>query len=202
MNALKAEFFNTQVCEEWASSPYTDAERRKIDRMMRVAGISRGTRILEPGCGTGRLTDILSDVAGPSGQVVAVDTSSAMLDACMKRLKEPGKVHLVHGGIEDAIPGPSGFDVAVCHNVFPQFDDKALAAQKLAQTLTQTGRLVIFHFYESREVNNPRRKTHDIVRKDTLPTVGEFEAIFSDAGLAIEFLSDDSDGFLLSATFL
>ncbi len=49
-----------------------------------------GTRVLDAGCGPGRLTVPLAKTVGPAGEVVALDGQRGMLDKLEKRLREEG----------------------------------------------------------------------------------------------------------------
>jgi ubiquinone/menaquinone biosynthesis C-methylase UbiE len=199
LNASKAEFFDTQVHEEWACSPYDGSEIQRLSRMIEFAGVRRGMRVLEPGCGTGRLTELLADAVGPWGEVVAVDMSLGMADACCQRVNARPNVSVVPAALED-FPLESGhFDVALCHNVFPHFDDKPGAARKLAEALDRSGSLVIYHFLNSTQSNDPRRKVHPIVLNDLLPGRETIQEILRWAGLTIESFSDDHAGYFVKA---
>ncbi len=199
MNASKAEFFDTQVREEWACSPYDGSEIQRLSRMIESAGVRRGMRVLEPGCGTGRLTELLADAVGPWGEVVAVDMSLGMADACCKRVNARPNVSVVPAALEDFPLESEHFDVALCHNVFPHFDDKPGAVRKLAEALDGSGSLVIYHFLNSAESNDPRRKVHPIVLNDLLPGRETMEKILRSAGLTIESFSDDHAGYFVKA---
>ena len=49
-------------------------------RTLLDAGISPGMRVLEVGCGGGEVTELLADIVGPSGSVVAIDHNQKALD--------------------------------------------------------------------------------------------------------------------------
>lgn len=59
-------------------------------RLFSEAGIGEGMRVLELGCGPGEVTEVLSELVGPSGSVLAVDRSADMLAAAEKRIRERG----------------------------------------------------------------------------------------------------------------
>ena len=48
-------------------------------RFLGDAGIARGMRVLELGCGLGDLTKLVAEIIGPRGEIVTVDRSSIML---------------------------------------------------------------------------------------------------------------------------
>ncbi|MGC4115188.1 MAG: methyltransferase domain-containing protein [Myxococcales bacterium] len=57
-------------------------------RFLAEAGISRGMRAIEIGCGGGEVTQLLAELVGPSGAVVAVDCNLEFLAIARKRMEE------------------------------------------------------------------------------------------------------------------
>jgi len=199
MNVDKAEFFNSQADEPWASSEFSPSERLAIERMLSMAQLTEGMRVIEPGCGTGRLTSILADLVGPTGLVLASDISPKMIDAAFRRLGPRDHVALKHLAIESFRFDAESFDAVVCHNVFPHFDDKPATVNHLAAALRPAGRFIVFHFMNSAGINDLHRKAHPSVLNDLLPPENEMREIFRASGLHIEQLSDDGRGYFLAA---
>lgn len=73
MYKQKAEFFDTQVTASWAGDDYTVQEKERLNELSLMTGSLEKKNILEPGCGTGRLTEILAKKVGPKGQVLALE---------------------------------------------------------------------------------------------------------------------------------
>jgi len=65
------------------------------ERLFRAAGISAGMTVLELGCGPGEVSELLSEIVGPAGSVLAVDRSDKMLSTAKKRLEEAGKTNVL-----------------------------------------------------------------------------------------------------------
>src|SRR5262249_55970641 len=51
------------------------------------AGLQRGMRVADLGCGVGMVTALLSELVGPEGRVVGIDFSGAQLAEARERLK-------------------------------------------------------------------------------------------------------------------
>jgi demethylmenaquinone methyltransferase/2-methoxy-6-polyprenyl-1,4-benzoquinol methylase len=200
MNIAKAEFFDSQVDEPWASSAFGPGEMAKIERMLRQANLSEGMRVIEPGCGTGRLTTILAERVGPTGFVLALDISPKMICAARSGMALRDNASLRCAAIEDCPLDPEGFDVVVCHSVLPHFDNKLTAVAHMASALKKGGKFIVFHFMNSACVNDLHRKAHPTVMDDFLPTETKMREILEAAGLQVDLLSDDDSGYLLSAT--
>jgi demethylmenaquinone methyltransferase/2-methoxy-6-polyprenyl-1,4-benzoquinol methylase len=202
MNHAKATFFDSQVDEPWAGDPYTYAEVQRIHRVLALVGRRSGFRVLEPGCGTGRLTEILADGAGPDGFVLAADISEKMVDAARRRLGLRTNAQIQLGGIEDLHLEHSSFDLVLCHQVFPHFDDKPAALRRFAAWLKPMGQLAILHFINSARINDLHRKTDDSVRQDMIPEREEMSRMLKQAGFAQTVFEDDERGYLLVARLL
>lgn len=200
MNQAKAEFFDSQVHEPWASSAFGPDETAKIGRMLEHARIGAGMRVLEPGCGTGRLTATLADLVGPEGHVLALDISSGMIESAHRRLGTRDNVTLERSAIETYAFDPESFDVVVCHNTFPHFDDKPVAVGVLVAALKNGGRFIVFHFMNSAWINDLHRKADASVLNDLIPPEDEMCAMLEAAGLRVVLLEDDEYGYLLCST--
>ncbi len=199
MNADKAAFFDSQTESEWSSSDYTETELMKIHRILVAAGIQPGSRVIEPGCGTGRLTRIMSQLVGPRGHVLASEISPKMLEKARMCIGDTDNVELFLGPIEDFYLEKHSFDAVVCHNVFPHFDDKPSAVLRLAHGLKLHGSFVVSHFMNSSGVNDLHRKTNPAVARDFLPCDDEMKGLFAESGLVISYILDDEHGYLLKA---
>ncbi len=186
--------------ESWASSAFGPDEMDKIQRLLRVARLQAGMRVIEPGCGTGRLTAILADMVGPTGYVYASDISEGMIEAARTRIGSRVQVLLECAAIESRSFEPQSFDAVICHSVFPHFDHQPRAVSHLVSTLRTGGRFIVSHFMNSSEINDMHRKVHASVLDDLIPPEPEMRGMLETAGLRVESLQDDESGYLLSAT--
>lgn len=199
MNVAKAAFFDGQVNAPWAATEYGEDEAPKIRRLLTEAHIRDGLRLLEPGCGTGRLTEILAGAVGPSGRVDALEISPLMVEASRKRVAHRRNVRVHQVALEDYRDSGQGFDRIVCHQVFPHFDHKPAAVKRLADLLRPDGLVVIVHFINFAEINDVHRKAGTIVEHDLMPPFEEMGRLFHLAGLAIDRFADDGLGYILRA---
>lgn len=201
MYCEKAAFFDAQVKAGWASDSYGEDELKKLDLLFNETGSLAGKKILEPGCGTGRLTEILSQKVGEKGKVVALDISPAMVEAARERLKEKEfkNTELFVSQIESFEAEPSSFDIILCHQVFPHIEDKAFCLKRFYDLLASDGEVAIFHFINFDEINNVHRKAGTVVQNDMMPEQSEMERLFNDAGFTIKFIRNDQNGYFLMA---
>ena len=157
-------------------------------------------RVLEPGCGTGRLTAILARWVGENGRVVALDISPAMIAACVSRLEPWGaRVRLMNLAMEDLRLPPGFFHRVICHQVFPHFDRQQQALEVINRLMADDGVLVVAHFTSRDEINNTHRKAGTVVETDMLPDEAEMKSMMSAAGFEVDFFTDDELGYALRA---
>jgi ubiquinone/menaquinone biosynthesis C-methylase UbiE len=199
LNKTKADFFDAEVDSDWSAREYGVVDLGKIDRILEAGSVYPGVKVIEPGCGTGRLTRIIAERIGPNGMAQASDISPKMVEKARRRLEGYSNVQLTCGTIEDATLEPASFDSVICHNVFPHFDDKRKVVTKLRYALKPSGLFVVSHLMSSSEINDLHRKTNPAVAQDFLPTLDEMRDIFASVNMHIALVYDDENGYLLKA---
>ena len=199
MNRNKAAFFDEQVSAPWAADEYGADEEPKVARLFSLGELALGQRVLEPGCGTGRLTKLLGELVGRRGRVVAMDISRAMFEACRLRVARLPQVEVHHAALEDLPATSGGYQRIVCHQVFPHFDDQAAATARMAELLEPGGLLLVVHFISQAEVNDLHRKAGTAVERDLLPSPGDMRNLMREAGLTPLALVDDELGYFFKA---
>jgi arsenite methyltransferase len=120
-----------------------DAVRRR--RIVREAlAASAGERILDVGCGPGfYCVELLQDV-GPSGSVVGVDSSAAMLTLAARRCAGHDNVEL-HEADATAVPVEDArFDAAISVQVQEYVRDVDAGLGELHRALCPGGRVLVF----------------------------------------------------------
>lgn len=123
------------------SAAQRHAARRLAERLVTL-GLPPRARILEIGCGTGHLTELLL-LHLPGAAILASDIAPAMVTACRARLAQrPRPIGFaVMAGSQPAAAGP--FDL-VCGNLVAQwFDDLPRALLRLAALLAPGGVLLL-----------------------------------------------------------
>jgi len=195
----KIAYFDGQAAAPWAAREYTADERARLERVFQLAGPLNDAVVLEPGCGTGRLTEILSEAIGPQGMLVAVDISPAMVEAARLRMAGRSNAIVGLGSVENLPLARNFYDLIFCHQVFPHFENPGLALKILARTLKPGGRFLVFHFINSTVINDRHRKAGTAVEMDMMPDAEAMRGIFQAAGLTITALADDENGYCLCA---
>ncbi len=118
------------------------------DAVLRVLGREPCARVLDVGCGTGRLVERL--VAAPGvASVVGCDFSAGMLAHAAERVR-PGatdggrvRVALVRGDATRLPFADAAFDAAVSTEAFHWFPDQDAALRELHRVIRPNGRLLL-----------------------------------------------------------
>ena len=111
------------------------------------AGIRRGMRVLDLGCGAGDVSFVAADLAGPEGWVVGLDSSPESLARARLRAEQRGltQVQFVEGDIHDPAPG-GPFDAIVGRLVLMYVPDPAAVLRRQATVLRAGGLVVPIEF--------------------------------------------------------
>ena len=123
------------------------------EKLFRNAGLSEGMSVLELGCGPGEVTELLSDMVGPDGQIVAVDQSHDMLAAATARFEGKQNVDFIRGDLNGDIQFMEAieherFDAIVGRRVLMYLSNPAEVLSRLLPWLKASG-LVVFEELDS-----------------------------------------------------
>lgn len=113
--------------------------------LMDRAGIGAGMRVLDAGCGPGRLTIPIAGRVGEAGRVVAIDRQPRMLRRLQTRIAGRGlaNVEVVLGKLGDGLLPAEAFDVALLVTVLGEIPDKAAALVEIRSALRDGGVLSV-----------------------------------------------------------
>jgi arsenite methyltransferase len=111
----------------------------------RIGQLRLGERVVDVGSGAGIDSLIAAQMVGPSGQVIEVDMTRAILEMARKSASEAGAGQVeFREGLAESLPVPDGWaDVVISNGVLNLLPDKLAALQEMARVLKPTGRLQI-----------------------------------------------------------
>lgn len=146
-NAEQAEFWNGDSGRRWLSLE-TELEQMNasvVNHLLAEARASGAGRILEIGCGAGRLALGLAQGSAVGGQVVAVDISEPMLARARERAHGHANLTFLRADAQTAdLPGP--FDLALSTFGVMFFDDPVAAFANIRRAMAAKGRLLCATF--------------------------------------------------------
>ena len=173
-------------------------ELAKLEWFRRRWRLDAGMTVVEPGCGAGRLTALLTEWLGRNGRVIAFDPSEEMFAAHQRDIASPA-VTCARADAESAALPKAVADRAICFRVFPHFEDAGAAIRNLATSLKPEGSLFVAHLHSRDELNGLHARVGGAVQEDRLPAELIMRRIFSDAGLTVNSIYDGDGRYHLEA---
>lgn len=177
---------------------FTPEEESRLRRAEKRWAIRRGQRVLEAGCGSGRLTERLARAVGRAGAVLAFDLSDLMIrKAAGRRL--PRQALLIRASAH-RIPAPPGsFDSAICFHALPHFENLPRALEEFSRVLKKGGTLWIEHLKSRAAINKIHRGAGPEIRSHLIPPAATLRKLLRSAGLRVKRLRDSPRGYSLLA---
>jgi ubiquinone/menaquinone biosynthesis C-methylase UbiE len=123
----------------------TAREQRFRTRLLEIAAISPGQRVLDLGCGSGTLA-ILASERQPDAAIAGIDADPGMVERARRKAEAAGAKIELQVGSATALPHPDGsFDVVLSSLLFHHLprDAKEQAAREIARVLAPGGRVAI-----------------------------------------------------------
>ena len=113
------------------------------NRLISVAGLAPGIRVLGTACGSGLVIECIAEAVGPAGEVVATDLSEAMVAATARMVAERGLANVTTVRMDAEAPDfPNAyFDAALCAMGLMFVPDPVRALAEMAR-VTRPGRRV------------------------------------------------------------
>jgi SAM-dependent methyltransferase len=126
--------------------------------------LAPGERVVDVGCGAGIDTMIAARMIGPSGTVVAIDMTPAMLEKARANARAAGFTNArFHQGLAESLPVEDGWaDVVISNGVMNLFPDKFAALQEMARVLRPGGRLQIGDILVEKAVGDKGKRNIDL----------------------------------------
>jgi demethylmenaquinone methyltransferase / 2-methoxy-6-polyprenyl-1,4-benzoquinol methylase len=137
---------------------------------LRATGLRSGGAALDVACGTGKLTAELAERVGPSGRVVGVDLSPAMIGTAKTALADLPQVELCVGNAL-ALPFEDGtFDAATIAFGLRNLADFEAGFCEMARVVRSGGRVVCLEL--SLPKSNAAARLYVAVFRTTAPAMG------------------------------
>ena len=169
------------------------------DQLLVDAGVARGMRVIDLGCGGGDVSCLLAKLVGTEGQVIGVDRDGPSVARARENADSRGlsNATFVQQDLSEPLPEPHSFDAAVARRVLMYLPSPVDTLRRVAAAL-RSGGLAIFQ--EADATMTPGRHRafplHDRVNEWILQTVAreganvhmgfDLPGVLAQAGLDVE----------------
>ncbi len=114
----------------------------KIDKILDIAQVTQGKKVLDIACGTGIL--IPDYIKRKVAKCVAVDISNNMIEVAKSKFGEYQNVEFLCADAEQ-LGLVDQFDCVIIYNAFPHFVNQTLLFENLSRFLKSDGRITVAH---------------------------------------------------------
>lgn len=173
---------------------FTPDDIQRLNAFFADWDIHTGEHIFEPGCGSGRLTELIASKVGSSGAIYACDLSCAMISLARER-NLPEHVTLYRGSVVEVPVKDGFFDKVLLFQVFPHFDDRLRALKEINRVLQQDGDLWINHLKSREEINSLHRNASAVVISHHIPDNDTLVTLLDSSGFKMDGIWDSPDGY-------
>lgn len=133
--------------------------------------LSTRERVLDAGCGNGRVTALLRRFAPNDAQVVGIDLTAA--DVAAENLADTPNVHFEKRDLLGDLSGLGKFDLIYCQEVLHHTGDPAAAFRNVAGLLSDGGEIAVYVY----KIKPPIREFTDDLVRDRISSLPYEEAM-------------------------
>ena len=129
-----------------------------------LGALRAGEHVVDVGCGAGIDSLIAARMVGPSGAVVGVDMTPAMVDRAQASAASGGFSNVrFHEGLAESLPVADGWaDVVISNGVLNLFPDKLAGLQEMARVVKPGGRLQIGDILVQKALGDDAKRDIDL----------------------------------------
>jgi ubiquinone/menaquinone biosynthesis C-methylase UbiE len=148
-------------CPVWMSSlldtPFSRGVSARTHTTIQRLDVKPGMKVLDAGCGPGRLTLPIAEIVGPHGEVTAIDIQEGMLSQAQERARKANltTIRFLRAGLGEARLEHNYFDRAVMVTVLGEIPDHEAALRELFDALKPGGILLV-----EETIRDPHFQTH------------------------------------------
>lgn len=190
----KSDFFS-DLAASWDEAHARPEELERLHRFAVHFRLRPGERVLDVGCGSGRLVPLILEAVGSGASLVELDFAPGMVEQARRKTDDP-RVTFQVGDAHD-LPFPDGdFDRVIALALLPHLDDPGMALREFRRVLKPGGWLVIAHQLGREALDRLHGESSKPVRRDLLPKNDVLERWLASAGFAAGEIVDEPDRYL------
>jgi ubiquinone/menaquinone biosynthesis C-methylase UbiE len=176
MSHDKHQAFYDSLAAEWDLN-FTAEDMERLSNLVDGLDIDIGWHILDLGCGTGVLFDMLRRKVGPDGTVTGVDFSLQMARRAHRNFPFDN-VNVVGADATNLPFKADTFDMAVSFSAFDNFSDQHKALSEAHRVLKSGAQFCIIYLVSSRELSEEHTQAGGLLAADKLPTSEKMAELF------------------------
>ena len=191
----RKKFFDA-CADEW-DKEFTAEDLEVLSYLIDSFKIRKDSRIVDLGCGTGVMFDMLRRKVGSSGVIVGVDFSKRMIRKARQNFPFEN-VHALDGDAQNLPLKSDSFDYAISFASFAHFKDKQRVMEEVSRVLRRDGLFYIIHLLSSMELKHHHNMVGGPVALDLLPSDHEMMQLFEHGHFLNVRLKDQPGLYLAS----
>jgi len=185
----KRKFFNKEATS-WEQNHQHLTEKQKLAEFFPNLCLKSCQKVLDIGCGSGRLTPLILKTITRKGLLIEADFSEKMLSIAKKKFNHKNKLYFVQTDAHH-LPFKNGsFDVIVALAFFPHLSEPKIALGEFRRILKSAGHIIIAHQMSRLELNEFHQKIKGPVTRDLLPEAKKMKFMLKEAGFQKIIIKD------------
>lgn len=196
-DAGRSTFFD-QIAEKWDSWEDLSSLKQRLASGLEEFAVRSNEIVLDIGCGTGNLTQVLLTRLSSEGRIIAVDISPGMIAQAQQKIADL-RVKWYIANARDLPISDESCDRVFCYSVWPHFDHQEKVVEEFRRVLRPGGFLHIWHLLAREKINAIHASAGEAVRRDVLPPAEEIVDRLGNSGFRVTTSVDDQDRYLVTA---
>ena len=196
MDERRRKYFEEHV-DDWDKS-FTAEDLEILSFLIDSFDVKQNQKVVDLGCGTGVLFDILRRKVAPGGMVVGVDSCPGMVKKARQNFPFEN-VYELDADVESLPLKEDIFDHAITFAAFAHFTYPGDVIKEVARVLKKSGHFFIIHLLGSEELQQHHSEIGGPVAGDHLPPDEELITLFEQAGFTDIKITDHPGLYLASA---
>lgn len=190
----KCEFFSG-LSAAWDRDHSRPEEMERLRDFAVHFRLRPGERVLDAGCGSGRLIPLICEAIGPRGSLVELDFAPGMLEIGRRKARDR-RVAFVAADAH-SLPMPDGdFDKVIALALLPHLNDRSAALKEFRRVLKPGGLLVIAHQLGRAALDRLHGESGESVRRDRLPEKPVLAGLLAAAGFSSWEIVDEPGQYI------